>query len=148
VRNNEISRPSNIKKVFLNSEGSQEIQPAICHALNEISITRGNAEFMVCFDIYVNDVHLTTVQGDGVLISTPTGSTAYNLSCGGSIVHASAEVICVTPICPHSLSFRPVILPINAKICLVLPTDARTDAWATFDGQTRVKVHRGEQLII
>jgi NAD kinase len=103
---------------------------------------------MVRFDIYVNDVHLTTVQGDGVLISTPTGSTAYNLSCGGSIVHAAAEVVCVTPICPHSLSFRPVILPINAKISLVLPIDARTDAWATFDGQTRVKVQRGEQLVI
>ena len=136
------------KKVFINSEGSKELQPAVYHALNEISVTRGNAEFMVIFDIYVNEVYLTTVQGDGVLISTPTGSTAYNLSCGGSIVHSSAEVICVTPICPHSLSFRPVILPMNSKICIVLPEEARTDAWATFDGQTRVKLQRGEQLVI
>jgi NAD kinase len=105
----------------MTSEGSKEIQPGICHVLNEISVTRGNNEFMALFDIFVNDVHLTTVQGDGVLISTPTGSTAYNLSCGGSIVHASAQVICVTPICPHSLSFRPIILPINAKITIFLP---------------------------
>lgn len=106
----------------------------VCHVLNEISVTRGSAEFMMLIDVYVNDVHLTTVQGDGVLISTPTGSTAYNMSCGGSIVHASAQVICVTPICPHSLSFRPLILPIDAKITLVLPSETRTDAWVTFDG--------------
>lgn len=97
-------------------------------------MTRGSAEFMMLIDVYVNDVHLTTMQGDGVLISTPTGSTAYNMSCGGSIVHASAQVICVTPICAHSLSFRPLILPIDAKITLVLPSETRTDAWVTFDG--------------
>lgn len=79
-------------------------------ALNEISITRGD-QGMGSFEIYVNDVMLTVVQGDGILISTPTGSTAYNLSCGGSIVHIAAQVICLTPICPHSLSFRPIILP-------------------------------------
>jgi len=121
-------------KTFMNTDGTKEIQPVVCHVLNEISVTRGSAEFMMLIDVYVNDVHLTTVQGDGVLISTPTGSTAYNMSCGGSIVHASAQVICVTPICPHSLSFRPLILPIDAKITLVLPSETRTDAWVTFDG--------------
>ena len=68
---------------------------------------------MGLFEIYVNDVLLTDLQGDGVIISTPTGSTAYNLSCGGSIVHTSAQVLSLTPICPHSLSFRPIILPAN-----------------------------------
>ena len=121
-------------KTFMNTDGTKEVQPVVCHVLNEISVTRGSAEFMMLIDVYVNDVHLTTVQGDGVLISTPTGSTAYNMSCGGSIVHASAQVICVTPICPHSLSFRPLILPIDAKITLVLPSETRTDAWVTFDG--------------
>jgi len=76
---------------------------------------------MCKFDIYVNDVELTTVQGDGILISTPTGSTAYNLSCGGSIVHETADVICLTPICAHSLSFRPIILPKDVEIKIVLP---------------------------
>jgi NAD+ kinase len=81
-------------------------------ALNEISITRGMNPGMCCYEVIVNDILLTTVQGDGILIATPTGSTAYNLSCGGSIVHSSAQVICLTPINPHSLSFRPIILPV------------------------------------
>jgi NAD+ kinase len=78
------------KRTFYNSDGTKEIQPVVCHVLNEISVTRGNTEFMIIVDVYVNDAYLTTVQGDGVLISTPTGSTAYNMSCGGSIVHAAA----------------------------------------------------------
>ncbi len=132
------------KRIFVNNDGSKEVQPILGHVLNEISVTRGNTEFMVLFDVFVNDVHLTRVQGDGVLISTPTGSTAYNLSCGGSIVHSYANVISVTPICPHSLSFRPIILPGNAKITISLPPEARTDAWVTFDGQSRVKMERSE----
>ena len=76
---------------------------------------------MCRFDVYINDTLLTIVQGDGVLISTPTGSTAYNLSCGGSIIHPAADVVALTPICPHSLSFRPIILPKTAKITIILP---------------------------
>jgi NAD+ kinase len=86
------------------------------------------------FDIYINEVFLTTVQGDGLIISTPTGSTAYNLSCGGSIVHDTSDVVCLTPIAVHSLSFRPIILPKSVTIRVVLPKDARTGAWVTFDG--------------
>lgn len=122
------------KKIFLNNDGEQEVQPAACQALNEISITRGSAEFMARFDIYINEVFLTNVQGDGILISTPTGSTAYNLSCGGSIVHDTSDVVCLTPISAHSLSFRPIILPKSVTIRVVLPEDARTGAWVTFDG--------------
>ena len=89
---------------------------------------------MVRLEVFVNEVLLTTVQGDGMLISTPTGSTAYNLSCGGSIVHADADVICLTPICPHSLSFRPVILPLSAQVKIVIAEESRTDAQVTYDG--------------
>jgi len=99
-------------------------------------------------DIYINEVFLTSVQGDGILISTPTGSTAYNLSCGGSIVHDTSDVVCLTPISAHSLSFRPIILPKNVTIRVVLPEDARTGAWVTFDGQMRFKIEKEEQLVI
>ena len=140
--------PISFKRVFVDSQGGKEVQPAICHALNEISITRGNAEFMCRFDVYINDSLLTIVQGDGVLISTPTGSTAYNLSCGGSIIHPGTDAVALTPICPHSLSFRPIILPKTAKISIVLPEEARTGAWVTFDGQMRFKMERTEKLVI
>lgn len=83
-----------------------------------------------------------------MLISTPTGSTAYNLSCGGSIIHPDADVVALTPICPHSLSFRPIILPKTAKITIILPEEARTGAWVTFDGQMRFRMERNEKLVI
>ena len=94
----------------IHSDADVDLEPVTMQALNEISITKGSSGGMCSYEIYVNGILLTVVQGDGILISTPTGSTAYNLSCGGSIVHNSAEVICLTPICPHSLSFRPIIL--------------------------------------
>ena len=94
-------------------------------ALNEICITRGNMGQMSAYEVYVNDILLTTVHGDGILISTPTGSTAYNLSCGGSIVHNAAQVICLTPICPHSLSFRPIILPNTCELKIKMSQTTR-----------------------
>jgi NAD kinase len=123
--------------MFLNSDGEMNYLPAECHALNEITVTRGSAEFMGRFDIYVNDVFLTVIQGDGVMIATPTGSTAYNLSCGGPIAHPMANVVCLTAICPHSLSFRPIILPVDAKITIRMPEECRTHAQVTFDGQLK-----------
>ena len=109
--NGNLSSRIPVNRKFINSEGENESLPAVFHALNEVVIARGEAEFMASFDIIVNNAPLTTVRGDGIMISTPTGSTAYNLSAGGSIVHPSCEVLCLTAICPHSLSFRPVILP-------------------------------------
>lgn len=119
-------------------------------ALNEISITRGLNGGIMQLEIYVNNILLTVMLGDGVLISTPAGSTAYNLSCGGSIVHNAAQVICLTPICPHSLSFRPVILPVqNTEIIIRLSPSGRTDvAQVTIDGQHKVEMKKGENLHI
>eukprot|EP00347_Sterkiella_histriomuscorum_P013208 403365592 len=107
---------------------SQELQ---LMALNEITIMR-NTENMLQVEVHINDVLLTVVQGDGVLIATPTGSTAYNLSCGGPIVHPSAQILCMTPIAPHSLSFRPVILPANEEVKIKIPDSARTSAKTVF----------------
>lgn len=119
------------------------------HALNEISITR-DSEGMGQFEIYVNDTLLTDLQGDGVIISTPTGSTAYNLSCGGSIVHIAAQVLCLTPICPHSLSFRPIILPASqCNIKIKLAKNCRQpSAKITIDGQVNYALKSGETLSI
>jgi NAD+ kinase len=103
--------PDASEKPSLNKSDQQKTNIFEMQALNEICVQKGNSGGMCSYEIYVNNVLLTILQGDGILIATPTGSTAYNLSCGGSIVHNSAEVLCLTPICPHSLSFRPIILP-------------------------------------
>jgi NAD kinase len=83
------------------------------YSLNQISIDRGSFNFLTNIDCYLNGNLLTVIQGDGVIISSPTGSTAYNMSAGGSIVYNYVNCLLLTPICPHSLSFRPLVLPDN-----------------------------------
>jgi len=86
--------------------------------------------------------HLTTVQADGLTISTPTGSTAYSLSAGGSLVHPQIPAILITPICPHTLSFRPMLLPDSMELRICVPYNSRSTAWASFDGRGRVELKR------
>ncbi|KAF2547253.1 hypothetical protein F2Q70_00020288 [Brassica cretica] len=88
------------------------------------------------------------VQGDGVIVATPTGSTAYSTAAGGSMVHPNVPCMLFTPICPHSLSFRPVILPDSAKLELKIPDDARSNAWVSFDGKRRQQLSRGDSVRI
>jgi len=83
------------------------------NTLNEFVIHRGNQSGCVNLEIYVNGEFLTNVIGDGLIISTPTGSTAYSLSSSGPIMQNEVGSICITPICPLSLSFRPIIFPID-----------------------------------
>ncbi|MCJ1320116.1 NADH kinase pos5 [Xylographa vitiligo] len=90
------------------------------HALNEVLIHRGADPHLTIIDVLVNKRFLTEAVADGMIISTPTGSTAYSLSSGGSIIHPLVSSLLLTPICPRSLSFRPLILPANVEIVLRL----------------------------
>ncbi|MCJ1392511.1 NADH kinase pos5 [Xylographa bjoerkii] len=90
------------------------------HALNEVLIHRGADPHLTIIDVLVNKRFLTETVADGMIISTPTGSTAYSLSSGGSIIHPLVSSLLLTPICPRSLSFRPLILPANVEIVLRL----------------------------
>lgn len=112
--------------------------------LNELSIDRGTSPYMAAVDAFVDGEHLTTVYADGILIATPTGSTAYSLAAGGSIMLPSTPGICFTPICPHSLSFRPLILPDSALIRLVVPATARASVSASFDGGHQTELRPGD----
>mmetsp|Transcript_29431 Transcript_29431/g.52695 ORF Transcript_29431/g.52695 Transcript_29431/m.52695 type:complete len:103 (+) Transcript_29431:2118-2426(+) len=91
---------------------------------------------------------MTTAYGDGIIVSTPLGSTGYSLSAGGSIVHPDVPGILITPICPHSLSFRPVLLPDSSEVRLTIPRNSRCDAWIGIDGQTRFLLPIGSSLMI
>jgi len=103
--------------------------------LNELLLERGPSPYMASLDAYIDDVHLTTVLADGLIIATQTGSTAYSLSAGGSILSPNTAAIAFTPICPHTLSFRPLLLPDSAVIRLEVPRGARSSAWCSFDGR-------------
>ncbi|KAM1022888.1 hypothetical protein ACFX2I_043744 [Malus domestica] len=116
--------------------------------LNEIVVDRGSNPYLSKIECYEQDRLITKVQGDGVIIATPTGSTAYSTAAGGSMVHPNVPCMLFTPICPHSLSFRPVILPDSAKLELKIPSDARSNAWVSFDGKRRQQLSRGDSVRI
>uniref|UniRef100_A0A7N0TT24 DSP-PTPase phosphatase fused to NAD+ Kinase domain-containing protein n=1 Tax=Kalanchoe fedtschenkoi TaxID=63787 RepID=A0A7N0TT24_KALFE len=88
----------------------------IFDVLNEIVVDRGSNPYLSKVECYEHDRLITKVQGDGVIVATPTGSTAYSTAAGGSMVHPNVPCMLFTPICPHSLSFRPVILPDSARL--------------------------------
>ncbi|KEQ80861.1 ATP-NAD kinase [Aureobasidium pullulans EXF-150] len=96
-------------------------------AMNEVLLHRGRTPHLSIINIYVGGRFLTEAVADGLLISTPTGSTAYSLSSGGSIVHPLVSSLLLTPICPRSLSFRPLVLPANTPITLRLSPKNRSD---------------------
>jgi len=114
--------------------------------LNEVVLDRGSSPYLSNIECYCDNLHLTTVQADGIIIATPTGSTAYSMSAGGSIMHPSVPAILFTPICPHSLSFRPVIFPDSAVLRCDVPDDARHGASVSFDGKRGHLLEKGMSL--
>ncbi len=119
--------------------------------LNEVAITRSGVSRLINVAVYVNGALLDVIAGDGLLISTPTGSTGYNMSAGGAIVKPEAELIMITPLCPHSLSSRPVIVSAEDEITLEVIQDKRTqdvEVTATYDGREATNLKAGETLVI
>ncbi|VFQ77866.1 unnamed protein product [Cuscuta campestris] len=115
--------------------------------LNEVTIDRGISSFLTNLECYCDNSFVTCVQGDGLILSTTSGSTAYSLAAGGSMVHPQVPGILFTPICPHSLSFRPLILPEHVTLRVVVPFNSRGHAWASFDGKDRKQLAPGDALI-
>lgn len=88
-----------------------------CHlVLNEVVVDRGPHPYLSNIELFIDGKYITTVQGDGLIVSTPTGSTAYAVAAGASMIHPSVPAIMVTPICPHSLSFRPIVVPAGVEL--------------------------------
>lgn len=134
----------------LGSEGpAKEEQPAprLFHAVNELVIHRGPNPHLAIIDVFVNNHFLTEAVADGILVSTPTGSTAYSLSAGGSIMHPLVKTLLITPICARSLSFRPLGLPLNTKVVLKLSEKNRgRELDVSIDGKRRAGVRIGMEI--
>lgn len=118
------------------------------HILNDVVIDRGPSPYLSNLELYGDGLHITTVQADGLVIATPTGSTAYSLSAGGSLVHPFVAAKLVTPICPHTLNFRPMILPDAMDLRICVPKDSRATAWVSFDGRHRVQLLPGDSISV
>ena len=113
-------------------------------ALNDIVVTRSALSRMTEMDITVDGQFVTDVKADGLIVATATGSTAYNLSAGGPIVHPSLDAIVLTPIAPHTLTHRPLVLPASVVITLRPTVDTQAEAIVTFDGQYGVRLRPGD----
>lgn len=116
--------------------------------LNELVVDRGPSPFVTNLELYGDGSLLTVAQADGLIIATPTGSTAYSLSAGGSLVHPGVSAISVTPICPHTLSFRPILLPDGMFLKVKVPKTSRSTAWCSFDGKVRTELCKGDYVTI
>lgn len=116
--------------------------------LNEVVVDRGPSAYISHLELYEDGTHLTTVQADGLVIGSPTGSTAYSLSAGGPLVHPQVSAVLVTPICPHTLSFRPMLLHDSVVLRVCVPKSSRNTAWASFDGRNRLELKQGDSIEI
>jgi len=116
-------------------------------ALNDVVVSRGALSRLVSFGLLVDGKRATTYNGDGVIVSTPTGSTAHSLSAGGPVLEPCMEAMVVTPICPHTLTNRPVVLAAGVEIELCAEATP-VQAGLTIDGQVYEEIAQGDRVVI
>ncbi len=114
------------------------------YAFNDVVITRPTIAHMIKLDAFIDNDWFNTYRGDGLIISTPTGSTAYNLSLGGPILYPLSKVFIMTPVAPHALTQRPLVVPIDFMIRLSSPDELVV----MIDGQDDYRLHAGDRLVI
>jgi len=117
-------------------------------ALNDVVVTRGALSRMMDVEVRVDGQFVCQVKADGLIIATATGSTAYNLSAGGPIVHPSVDALVLTPIAPHTLTNRPVVLPANSRIELYPSVDPSSELLVTIDGQAGIPLGPGGSVTV
>lgn len=115
--------------------------------LNDVVFNKGALARIIDMQTYVNESYLTTFRGDGLIVSTPTGSTAYSLSAGGPILFPTLENIIVTPICPHTLTNRPVVLPHDVVVRVTLKSESQ-EVFLTLDGQVGFPLRKDDSVSI
>lgn len=114
--------------------------------LNDAVITKGKIARMIEMEALVNDIKLSRYRADGLIVSTPTGSTAYVLSAGGPIVTPELDCMIVCPICPHTLTNRPIVISAEAKVSVLILSEK--DIYLTLDGQHAYPLKKNDQVII
>ena len=115
--------------------------------LNDIVITRGALSRIIEIAVAVGDAPVSRFRADGLIIASPTGSTAYNLAAGGPIVHPAVDALLLTPIAPHTLTHRPVVIPASSEVH-VRPIIDGSEVFVTFDGQTGFPLQAGDLVSI
>lgn len=120
---------------------------ALC-ALNEVVVHKHNIARLIQFSTYIDGELLNSQRSDGLIVSTPTGSTAYALSGGGPILHPNLDAVVIVPICPHTLSSRPIVVDSDARIEIVIHDAPTNGAELTGDGQDPVTLQAGDRVVV
>jgi NAD+ kinase len=116
--------------------------------LNDIVITKGALSRIIEISVTVGEAPVTRFRADGLIIASPTGSTAYNLAAGGPIVHPAVDALLLTPIAPHTLTNRPVVIPASSDVHVRPIMDAQDEVFVTFDGQRGFALHPNDLITI
>jgi NAD+ kinase len=118
-------------------------------ALNDVVFSRTALSRMIELSVSVGDQFVTAVRADGLIVATPTGSTAYNLAAGGPIVHPAMDALILTPIAPHTLTNRPIVIPAEREVRVQSTgSNAGDEVYVTMDGQTGFGLQQGDELAI
>jgi NAD+ kinase len=115
-------------------------------ALNDVVITKTARSRLIGLSISVGDEFLTQIKGDGLIVATPTGSTAYNLAAGGPIVQPTVDALVVTPIAAHTLTNRPIVIPSSSPVRVQPIMNDRDEVYVTFDGQAGYQLEAGDEV--
>ncbi len=118
------------------------------HALNDAVITRGDWARLIDISVFCDSRAVTDTRADGLIVSTPTGSTAYTMAAGGPVVSPDNTCFIVTPICPHSLMNRSIIFPAEKQLEIVVGSDKNNHAYLSIDGNTSIPVNANTKIII
>ena len=118
------------------------------NVLNDVVINKGALARILDLDVHINDQFLTTFRADGLIVSTPTGSTAYNLSAGGPILYPTMSNLILTPICPFTLTNRPIILPDSDIVHISMMKESEEKVTLTVDGQVGFDLMYGDRVMI
>jgi NAD+ kinase len=136
------------RRRFLQAEVRRASGTVSCYdALNDVVITKSSMARMIEVDAFVDDQFVAAYKADGLIISTPTGSTAYSLSAGGPIIFPTVPAICLTPICPHMLTNRPVIVPATSVVRVLCRGGGDDSIFLTIDGQTGEPLQDGDWVV-
>ena len=134
------------KRKLLTTEVVRDGKPVASYdVLNDAVLTKASLARMIDFDVHVDEQFVCAYKADGLIICTPTGSTAYSLSAGGPIIFPSVPAICLTPICPHMLTMRPVLVPETSVVRIYSRGDS--SAFLTLDGQVGTPLHDGDTVV-
>ena len=132
-----------LEKRMLLSCSLEDEEPVV--ALNDVVVARGTLSRMVKFEIFIDGKAYSTFKGDGLIISTPTGSTAYSFSAGGPFLYPNLDLIALTPICPHTKSMQPMIIS-GESVVEIIPENGEEEIYLTVDGQTATRINQRQRI--